>query len=88
MKKLIAAVLVVAVLLTSGLLVGCRGVAVTGSGNLTTETFNFSNFNKIEAASGFQQQTGNKRDSKDVDKRSGVAGTVHILVPPKQIVLC
>ena len=53
MKKIITAVLL-AVLLTSGLLAGCGEVTVTGSGNLTTKTFNFSNFNKVEAASGFQ----------------------------------
>ena len=53
MKKAIAGVLVV-VLLASGLLGGCGEVTVTGSGNLTTKTFNFSNFNKVEAASGFQ----------------------------------
>jgi len=53
MKKAIVAVLVVA-LLTSGLSVGCIWGSVTGSGNLTTETFNFSDFTKVEADSGFQ----------------------------------
>ncbi len=52
MKKAIVAVLVV-VLLTSGLLMGC-GAFVTGSGNLETETFDFSDFTKVEAHDGFQ----------------------------------
>jgi len=52
-KKVIVAVLVV-VLLISGLMAGCRGVTVTGSGNLKTETFNLSDFTKVEAHSGFQ----------------------------------
>ena len=53
MKKAIVAVLVV-VLLTSGLLASCGEVTVTGSGNLKTETFNFSDFTEVEAHSGFQ----------------------------------
>lgn len=53
MKKAVVTVLVV-VLLTSGLLVGCQGTVVNGSGNLKTETFDFSNFNKVDAARGFQ----------------------------------
>jgi len=53
MKQIIVGVLIV-VFLISGLLVGCRGVTITGSGNLKTETFNFSNFNRVEAESGFQ----------------------------------
>ena len=52
MKKATVAVLV-AVLLTSGLFVGC-GAIVTGSGNLETEIFDFSDFTKIEAQNGFQ----------------------------------
>ena len=52
MKKTIVAVLV-AVLLFSGLLVGCGGV-LTGSGNLETKQFNFSDFNKVEVGSAFQ----------------------------------
>ncbi|MFC1965227.1 hypothetical protein ACFLWG_04440 [Chloroflexota bacterium] len=35
------------VLLTSGLLVGCGGV-LTGLGNLKTEEYNFSGFDKVE----------------------------------------
>ena len=42
------------VLLLSGILVGCGEVTVTGSGNLKTETFSFTDFTKIEAESGFQ----------------------------------
>ena len=52
-KKLIVAVLIAA-LITSVLLVGCSEVAVTGSGNLKTETLNFTDFTKVEAESGFQ----------------------------------
>ena len=55
MKKLttlVVAVLAVA-LLIPGLSVGCAGT-VTGSGNLTTETFDISDFTKVEAQSGFQ----------------------------------
>ena len=46
-------VILMATLLTSVLFVGC-GVVVTGSGNLETETFDFSNFTKVEAHNGFQ----------------------------------
>jgi len=53
MKKVIVAVLVV-ILLTSGLLVSCGGVRVTGSGNLKTETFEFSDFTEVKVESGLQ----------------------------------
>ena len=57
MKKLatlvVAAALAVA-LLIPGLLAGCEGISVTGSGNLTTETFDFSDFTRVEAQNGFQ----------------------------------
>jgi hypothetical protein len=57
MKKLatlmVAAILAV-VLLIPGLSAGCEGISVTGSGNLTTETFNFSDFTRVEAQNGFQ----------------------------------
>jgi len=53
MKKVILAVLVV-VVLTSLSLASCIGGTVTGSGNLKTETFNFTDFTKVEAESGFQ----------------------------------
>ncbi len=50
---LVVAVLAVA-LLIPGLSAGCEGISVTGSGDLTTETFNFSDFTRVEAQSGFQ----------------------------------
>jgi len=53
MKKVILAVLV-AVVLSSLSLASCIGGTVTGSGNLKTETFNFTDFTKVEAESGFQ----------------------------------
>ena len=52
MKKIIVAVLV-AVLLTSGLLVGCGGVVV-GSGKLATQEFNFSDFKRVDVSSAFE----------------------------------
>jgi len=52
MKKAIVAVLVV-VLLTSGLLVGCGGI-LTGSGELKTQEYDFSDFNKVEISSAFE----------------------------------
>ncbi|MFC1982678.1 head GIN domain-containing protein [Chloroflexota bacterium] len=52
MRKLIAAVLMV-VVLTSGLLVGCRGV-LTGSGNLKTKEYTFTDFTKVEISNAFQ----------------------------------
>ncbi|MFC2023093.1 head GIN domain-containing protein [Chloroflexota bacterium] len=51
MKKLIVAMLIV-VLLANGLLVGCGGI-LTGSGNLKTEEYSFSDFNKVEISSAF-----------------------------------
>ena len=51
MKKLIAAILIIA-LLANGLLVGCGGI-LTGSGNLKTEEYSFSDFNKVEISSAF-----------------------------------
>ncbi len=53
MKKVMVTALMV-ILLTLGLSVGCESVVVTGSGNLKTETLNFSDFTKIEAHNGFQ----------------------------------
>jgi len=52
MKKTLVVVLMAA-LLMSIFLVGC-GAVVTGSGNLETETFDFSDFTKVEAHNGFQ----------------------------------
>lgn len=53
MKKAIVLVMMVAflVMLSS---VGCFEVVETGSGNLVTEEFNFSDFTKVEAHNGFQ----------------------------------
>ncbi len=53
MAKTIVAVLMV-VLLTSGLLMGCVGRAVKGSGNLDTEEFNFSDFTRVEVSHAFE----------------------------------
>ncbi len=55
MKKaiLIVAVLMVA-LLTSGSLVGCFGGGITGSGNLNTEEFNFSDFTRVDVGYAFE----------------------------------
>jgi hypothetical protein len=53
MKKAIVAVLV-AVLLTSGLLVGCVEGGAPGSGNLLTQEFEFSDFTRVEVGSAFQ----------------------------------
>ena len=52
MKKAIVAALMV-VLLTSGLLVGCGG-AVKGSGNLETQTFDFTGFTHVEVGHAFE----------------------------------
>ena len=52
-KKVIVALLL-AVLLTSGLLMGCIGGVVKGSGNLATEEFNFSDFTRVEVGSAFE----------------------------------
>jgi len=51
MKKIM--VVLVAVLLTSGLLLGCGGT-VTGSGQLDTKEMDFSDFTRIEASHGFE----------------------------------
>jgi hypothetical protein len=53
MKKVISAILVV-ILMTSGILFGCRGIIVDGSGNLKTETYELGDFTEIKAANGFQ----------------------------------
>lgn len=60
MKKVIVAVLV-AVLLTTGLLVGCAGGLVTGSGNLKTEEMDFSKFTRVEAGHGFEVEITQSR---------------------------
>lgn len=53
MKKAIVAVLV-AVFLTSGLLAGCVGGVVVGSGNLDTQEMDFSDFTRVEVSSAFE----------------------------------
>jgi hypothetical protein len=53
MKKTIMAVLVV-VLFTLGLLAGCVGGVVKGSGNLNTQEFNFSDFARVEVGYAFE----------------------------------
>jgi hypothetical protein len=52
MKKAIMAALAV-VLLLSGLLVGCGGV-VKGSGNLDTQTFDFTGFTRVDVGNDFE----------------------------------
>lgn len=52
MKKAIV-VLLVAVLLTLGLLMGCEGVVV-GSGKLATQEFTFSDFKQVDVGSAFE----------------------------------
>ena len=52
MKKVTAAILI-AVILTSGLLAGCVGGVVKGSGKLVTEEFNFTGFTKVDVGSAF-----------------------------------
>jgi len=57
MRKLaipIVVTAVIAVLLTSGLLMGCQGVAVKGSRNLKTENYNFSDFTRVDIGSAFE----------------------------------
>ena len=56
MRKLatsIVGVVLAAALLTSGLLVGC-GVAIEGSGNLKTESFDLSDFTRVDISSAFE----------------------------------
>ena len=57
MRKLGTSVVVVVLavaLLIPGLSAGCTQFSVTGSGDLTTETFDLSDFTRVEAQSGFQ----------------------------------
>jgi hypothetical protein len=53
MKKLIVLTLIVLVLLAFGLIVGC-GFVLTGSGDLKTEEYDFSDFNRVEVSSAFE----------------------------------
>jgi len=55
MKRAIVAILVVA-LLTSGLLVGCQGGVVKGSGNLKTENYNLSDFTRVDVSNAFEAE--------------------------------
>jgi hypothetical protein len=59
-KKAIVAVLM-AVLLTALLLVGCAGGSVTGSGTLKTEEMDFSEFTRVEASHGFEVEITQSR---------------------------
>ncbi|MFC2056641.1 GIN domain-containing protein [Chloroflexota bacterium] len=52
MKKIIAVVLTVA-LLSSGLLAGCREVAIKGSGKLQTVQYNYSDFTHVDVSNAF-----------------------------------
>lgn len=56
MKKRIVSILVALMLLalTAWVVGGCIGENITGSGNLTTESHDFSDFSRIEAHSGFE----------------------------------
>jgi len=63
MKKAIVAVLV-AVFLTSGLLMGCGGI-LKGSGDLETKQFDFSDFTKVDISSAFEFEII-KSDSYDI----------------------
>ncbi len=53
MKKLIVVVFIVTVLLISGLMVGC-GFVLTGSGDLETKEYAFTDFNRVEVSSAFE----------------------------------
>jgi hypothetical protein len=53
MKKLIILMLIVLVLLAFGLIVSC-GFVLTGSGDLKTEEYDFSDFNRVEVSSAFE----------------------------------
>ena len=99
MKKAIVGILVV-VLLTSGLLVGCAGVLV-GSGKLKTEKHAFTDFNKVEVHYGFQVELiksntfsieitadGNVHDSIKVDKTGDSLKIGFQVFPPRNYVSC
>lgn len=53
MNKLIIITSILIVLLASGLIVGC-GFVLTGSGNLKTEEYAFSDFDRVEVSSAFE----------------------------------
>jgi len=77
MKKLIAAALV-AVLLASGLLMGCGGI-LKGSGDLETRQFDFSDFTKVDISSAFEFEII-KSDSYDINITADDNLFEHILV--------
>ncbi len=52
MKKLIVLVLMAEAFLVLGLMVGC-GFVLTGSGNLKTKEYAFSDFNRVEVSSAY-----------------------------------
>lgn len=57
MKKLATSIIVAVLLaafLTSGLLAGCVGSVVKGSGNLATQEFNFTDFDRVEVGYAFE----------------------------------
>jgi hypothetical protein len=53
-EKTIAVTSMAVLLISASLIVGCIGGSITGSGNLTTQTFNYSDFTKVTAHNGFQ----------------------------------
>ena len=55
MKKPLILAFVLLVLLVFGLMVGC-GFVLTGSGDLKTEEYAFSDFNRIEVSSAFEYE--------------------------------
>ena len=55
MKKLLILAFIVVVFLVFGLMVGC-GFVLTGSGDLKTEEFAFSDFNRVEVSSAFEYE--------------------------------
>jgi hypothetical protein len=53
MKKLIILIFIVTLLSAYGLMIGCEFV-LTGSGDLKTEEYDFSDFNRVEVSSAFE----------------------------------
>ena len=71
MKKAVG--ILVVVILLSGLLIGCEGTLI-GSGNLKTQEYTFSDFNKVEVSSAFKfeiTQSGEYGVSITVDDNVG-----------------
>lgn len=65
MKKAIIGILLV-LLLISGLVAGCTGVKVIGSGKLITKKFDYSDFNRIKAENGMHVEL-TKSDTYNVE---------------------